>query len=63
LSFNKEDLIQDLQNSVTDFAVKMGLQVGLEVIANEVAELCGARYERSKAPSRFGSQGGYIVPV
>jgi putative transposase len=61
LSFNKEDLIRDLQNSVTDFAVKMGLQVGLEVIANEVAELCGARYERSKAPSRFGSQGGYII--
>lgn len=61
LSFSKEELIRDLQSSVADFAVKMGLQVGLEIIANEVAELCGPRHARNDAPCRHGSQGGYII--
>jgi putative transposase len=61
LSLNKEDLIRDLQNSVHEFAVKMGLRVGLEVIEQEVSALCGARHERGKELSRYGSQGGYII--
>ena len=40
LSLNKEARKRDLQNSVVDFAVKMGLRVGLEVIAHEGTELC-----------------------
>lgn len=61
VSFLKEDLVRELRENVHNFALRMGLLTGLELIESEVMELCGGRYERGKRVSRFGSQPGYII--
>jgi transposase-like protein len=61
VSFLKEDLVRELHESVHNFALRMGLLTGLELIESEVRELCGGRYERGKGASRYGSQPGYLI--
>lgn len=61
ISFLREDLRKELRENVHNFALKMGLLMGLELIESEVSELCGGRYERGAGASRYGSQPGYIV--
>jgi len=61
ISFLKEDLLKELRENVHNFALRMGLLTGLELIESEVSELCGGRYERGAGASRYGSQPGYII--
>jgi transposase-like protein len=52
-----------LQDSMTDFATEMGLKVARLLLADEVNQRCGSRYQRvpERTVTRYGHQQGVVV--
>lgn len=58
-----DQLRQLMQESLTSFAVEVGVQVASCLLEDDVVKLCGAKSERvlNRANNRHGSQPGYVV--
>jgi transposase-like protein len=58
-----DQLRQLMQESLTSFAVEVGVQVASCLLEDDVVKLCGAKSERvlNRANNRHGSQSGYVI--
>ncbi len=63
LPATRGELLAMMRDSLHTFAVEMGVLVARQLLEEDVAELCGRRYERgmSRGAYRHGSQSGYVV--
>jgi putative transposase len=63
LPLDREELLSLMQDSLEGLAVELGLLVASALLEDEVARLCGARYERrpDRCHTRYGRQGGVVT--
>ena len=63
LVLDPEEVLAMLQDSMTDFATEMGLKVARLLLADEVNQRCGSRYQRvpERTVTRYGHQRGVVV--
>ncbi len=63
LMIDPEMTIRAMQQSVHSFGTEIGRLVAIQLLSNEVRELCGARHERTRdrQASRHGRQRGVIT--
>jgi transposase-like protein len=63
LPLDREELLALMQDSLESLAVKLGLLVAADILEDEVARLCGARYQRQteRAHTRYGRQRGVVT--
>jgi putative transposase len=63
MMLDRDELIQQLQQSVHAFGVQVGLIVATELLGDEVRRKCGDRHERlpERVGYRYGSQRGVIT--
>jgi len=63
LVLDPEEVLAMLQDSMTDFATEMGLKVARLLLADEVNQRCGSRYQRvpERTVTRYGHQQGVVV--
>jgi transposase-like protein len=58
-----DSLIQMAQESLSSFAVEVGLKVAQCLLEDEVVRRCGERYQRpaDRSQTRYGHQGGFVT--
>ena len=63
LPLDIEALVEMTRQSLSSFAVEVGLRVAQCLLEDEVTQRCGARHERQpdRQETRFGHQPGYIT--
>ena len=63
LAATRDEVLAMMHDSLHSFATEMGVLVACQLLEQDVAELCGRRYERgvSRTVYRHGTQGGYVV--
>ena len=63
LPLDVESLLEMARDTLSSFAVEMGLKVAQCLLEDEVTQRCGARQERlpERQETRFGHQPGYIT--
>jgi len=63
LPLSIEGLIEMARQSLSSFAVEVGLRMAECLLEDEVTQRCGPRYARCEARSetRYGHQGGYVT--
>ena len=63
LPLDRDELLGLMQDSLEGLAVELGLMVASAILEDEVASLCGARYERrpERTHTRYGRQGGVVI--
>lgn len=63
LPLDRDELLALMQDSLESFAVKLGLLVAADILEDEVARLCGPRYERQaeRTHTRYGRQQGTVT--
>jgi len=59
------EVVAMLQDSMTDFATKMNLNVARLLLEDEVNQRCGCRYERvpERTVTRYGHQPGMLTTL
>jgi transposase-like protein len=63
LSFDREQILSLLQDSLDTFAIEIGRRVAVGLLVDEVQELCGPRHQwgqEGRTATRHGSQPGYV---
>src|SRR3990172_6874653 len=65
LPLDVESLLEMARDTLSSFAVEMGLKVAQCLWEDEVTQRCGRRHERlpERRETRFGHQPGYITIV
>jgi putative transposase len=60
LVLDREELVEMMQDSLTEFATQMGLKVACVLLEDEVDQRCGSRYQRvpERTVTRYGHQRG-----
>jgi transposase-like protein len=63
LPLNVEALVEMTRQSLSSFAVEVGLKVAQCLLEDEVAQRCGQRHERvpNRTETRFGHQRGFVT--
>lgn len=63
LPLSIEGLIEMARQSLSNFAVEVGLKMAECLLEDEVTRRCGPRYERlsDRGETRYGHQGGYVT--
>jgi transposase-like protein len=63
LPLDREELLALMQDSLESLAVELGLLVASDILEDEVARLCGARYQHQpgRTHTRYGRQGGVVT--
>src|SRR5262249_3621104 len=63
LPFDRDELLALMQDSLESLAVELGLLVASDILEDEVARLCGARYQRQpeRTHTRYGRQRGAVT--
>jgi putative transposase len=63
LSFDRDELLGLMQDSLDALAVELGLLVASAVLEDEVTRLCGTRYQRQpgRSHTRYGHQRGVVI--
>src|SRR3972149_12005878 len=63
LPLDIEALVEMTRQSLSSFAVEVGVRVAQCLLEDEVTQRCGARHERQpdRQETRFGHQPGYIT--
>ncbi|MGE0537938.1 MAG: IS256 family transposase [Pirellulales bacterium] len=63
LPLSIEGLIEMARQSLSSFAVEVGLKMAECLLEDEVTRRCGPRYERpsERGETRYGHQGGYVT--
>jgi len=63
LPLTVEERVKLIRNGIHEFVISSALTIAALLLDDEVAQLCGARYERKEGKSyyRYGSQRGSIV--
>jgi transposase-like protein len=63
LPLDRDELLVLMQDSLESLAVELGLLVASEILEDEVARLCGARYQHQpdRTHTRYGRQGGVVT--
>ena len=63
LPLDRDELLALMQDSLESLAVELGLLVASNILEDEVARLCGARYQHQpdRAHTRYGRQGGVVT--
>jgi putative transposase len=63
LPLSIEGLIEMARQSLSSFAVEVGLRMAECLLEDEVARRCGPRYDRpaERSETRYGHQGGYVT--
>lgn len=63
LPLSIEGLIEMARQSLSSFAVEVGLKMAECLLEDEVTRRCGPRYERpeGRSETRYGHQGGYVT--
>lgn len=63
LPLNVEALVEMTRQSLSSFAVEVGLKVAQCLLEDEVAQRCGQRHERvpNRSETRFGHQRGFVT--
>ena len=63
LPLSIEGLVEMARQSLSSFAVEVGLRMAECLLEDEVARRCGPRYERPayRSETRYGHQGGYVT--
>jgi hypothetical protein len=63
LPLDREELLAWMQDSPESLAVELGLLVAADILEDEVARLCGARYQHrpDRAHTRYGHQRGVVT--
>src|SRR5687768_15447684 len=58
-----ESLVKMAQESLSSFAVEVGLRVAQCLLEDEVVRRCGERYQRpaDRSQTRYGHQGGFVT--
>jgi transposase-like protein len=63
VSLDKEEVGKLLQDSLDQFAIEIGRRVAVQLLEEEVNELCGPRHQwgqEGRSATRYGHQKGYI---
>ena len=62
-SLDRHELLNLMQDSLESLAVELGLLVASALLEDEVARLCGRRYQRrpERTHTRYGHQGGVVT--
>lgn len=63
LPLSIEGLVEMARQSLSSFAVEVGLKMAECLLEDEVTRRCGPRYERpsDRSETRYGHQGGYVT--
>src|SRR5262249_47326061 len=63
LLLDRDELLALMQDSLESLAVELGLLVATDILEDEVARLCGARYQHQpdRPPPRYGRQRGVVT--
>ena len=63
LPLDRDELLALIHDSLDSLAVELGLLVATNLLEDEVARLCGARYQHQpgRTHTRYGSQGGVVT--
>ena len=63
LPLDRDELLALMQDSLESLAVELGLLVASDILEDEVARLCGARYQHQpgRTHTRYGRQGGVVT--
>jgi putative transposase len=63
LPLDRDELLSLMQDSLESLAVELGLLVASDILEDEVARLCGARYQHQpdRAHTRHGRQRGVVT--
>jgi transposase-like protein len=63
LPLDRDELLGLMQDSLESLAVELGLLVAAGLLEDEVARLCGARYQHQpdRTHTRYGRQGGVVA--
>jgi putative transposase len=63
LPLDRDELLALMQDSLESLAVELGLLVASDILEDEVARLCGARYQRQpeRTHTRYGRQRGAVT--
>ena len=63
LSFDRQEILDLLQDSLDTFAIEIGRRVAVGLLVDEVEELCGPKHQwgqQGRTATRHGSQPGYV---
>jgi transposase-like protein len=63
LSFDRQEILDLLQDSLDTFAIEIGRRVAVGLLVDEVEEICGPRHQwgqEGRRATRYGSQPGYV---
>lgn len=63
LTFDRSEVLREMQEGLHRFGVTLGLELASLMMEDEVARLCGSRYEHQagRQATRHGRQGGVIT--
>ena len=63
LPLDRDELLALMQDSLESLAVELGLLVASDILEDEVARLCGARYQHQpdRTHTRYGRQRGVVT--
>ena len=63
LPLDRDELLGLMQDSLESLAVELGLLIAAGLLEDEVARLCGARYQHQsdRTHKRYGRQGGVVT--